>query len=179
MSVQNSVVAVYPTRTEADQAVKELQRGGVDLQKLSIVGKGRHPDEHAVGYYYTGDPTKLWGKLGAVCGGFCGLLFGSAFFMIPGLDPISAAKPVPASIAGTLEAAVVADGVSALGAGLHGMGIPKDSIVKYEIALKTAQFLLIANGTAAEVAKAKGIIEATRPVQYATHSGEIAVAAIA
>jgi hypothetical protein len=40
MSVQNSVVAVYRTHTEADQAVKEHQRSGVDMHKLSIVGKG-------------------------------------------------------------------------------------------------------------------------------------------
>jgi hypothetical protein len=45
MSTQNSVVAVYHTHTEADQAVKELQRGGVDMHKLSIVGKGYHTDE--------------------------------------------------------------------------------------------------------------------------------------
>ena len=36
---ENSVVAVYRTHTEADRAVKELQRGGVDMRKLSIVGK--------------------------------------------------------------------------------------------------------------------------------------------
>jgi hypothetical protein len=55
MSKENSVVAVYHTHTEADQAVKELQRGGVDLHKLSIVGKGYHTDEQVVGYYNTGD----------------------------------------------------------------------------------------------------------------------------
>jgi hypothetical protein len=31
MSKENSVVAVYRTHTEADQAVRELQRGGVDM----------------------------------------------------------------------------------------------------------------------------------------------------
>ena len=41
MPTTNSVVAIYPTHTEADQAVKELQRGGVDLHKLSIaLGRG-------------------------------------------------------------------------------------------------------------------------------------------
>ena len=50
MSTQNSVVAAYHTHTEADQAVKELQRGGVDMHKLSIVGKGYHTDEQAVSY---------------------------------------------------------------------------------------------------------------------------------
>jgi hypothetical protein len=78
---------------------------------------------------------------------------------------------------GALESAVVVGGVSALGAGLYSMGIPKNSIVKYEAALKTDQFLLIAHGTAAEVAKAKDIIETTHPFQYATHSGEAVAAA--
>jgi hypothetical protein len=176
MSVQNSVVAVYRTHTEADQAVKELQRSGVDMHKLSIVGKGYHTDEHAVGYYSTGDRMKYWGKIGAFWGGFWGLLFGSAFFMIPGIGPILAAGPVVAWIVGALEGAVVVGGVSALGAGLFSMGIPKDSIVKYETALKTDQFLLIAHGTAAEVAKAKDIIETTHPAELDLHSGELVAA---
>ena len=177
MSIQNSVVAVYRTHTEADQAVKELQRGGVDLRKLSIVGKGYHTDEHAVGYYNTGDRMMYWGKVGAFWGGFWGLLFGSAFFMIPGLGPILAAGPVVTWIVGALEGAALVGGVSALGAGLYSMGIPKDSIVKYEAALKTDQFLLIVHGTAAEVAKAKDIIETTHPAQFSLHSGEAAAAA--
>ena len=177
MSTNNSVVAVYATHTEADQAVKELQRGGVDMHKLSIVGKGYHTDEHAVGYYNTGDRMKYWGKVGAFWGGFWGLLFGSAFFMIPGLGPILAAGPVVAWIVGAVESAVVVGGVSALGAGLYSMGIPKDSIVKYETALKTDQFLLIVHGTAAEVANAKDIIETTHPAQLSLHSGEAATAA--
>jgi hypothetical protein len=179
MSTQNSVVAMYGTHTDADQAVKELQRGGVDMHKLSIVGKGYHTDEHAVGYYNTGDRMKYWGKAGAFWGGFWGLLFGSAFFMIPGLGPILAAGPVVAWIVGAVESAVVVGGVSALGAGLYSMGIPKDSIVKYEMALKTDQFLLIAHGTAAEVAKAKDIIETTHPAQLSLHSGEAVTVATA
>src|SRR5271154_1883763 len=122
MSIQNSVVAVYSTHAEADQAVKELQRGGVDMHKLSIVGKGYHTDEQAVGYYNAGDRMKYWGKVGAFWGGFWGLLFGSAFFMIPGLGPILAAGPIVASIVGALESAVVVGGMSALGAGLYSMG---------------------------------------------------------
>ena len=176
MSKVNSVVAIYHTHTEADQAVKELQRGGVDMHKLSIVGKGYHTDEQVVGYYNTGDRMKYWGKIGAFWGGFWGLLFGSAFFMIPGLGPILAAGPVVAWIVGALEGAVAVGGLSALGAGLYSMGIPKDSIVKYETALKTDQFVLIAHGTAAEVAKAKDIIETTHPAFYTLHAA-VAVAA--
>src|SRR5579872_1523956 len=95
---KDSVVAVYHTHPEAEQAIKELQRGGIDMKKLSIVGKGYHTDEQVVGYYNTGDRMKYWGKVGAFWGGFWGLLFGSALFMIPGLGPILVAGPLVAWI---------------------------------------------------------------------------------
>jgi hypothetical protein len=82
------VVAVYASHVEAEAAVKELQRAGIDIRTLSIVGKGSHTDEHLVGYYNTGDRMKYWGKTGAFWGGFWGLLLGSAFFAIPGLGPV-------------------------------------------------------------------------------------------
>jgi hypothetical protein len=176
MSTESSVVAVYQTHTEADRAVKDLQRDGVNMRKLSIVGKGYHTDEQVVGYYNTGDRMKYWGKTGAFWGGFWGILFGSALFMIPGLGPILAAGPVVAWIVGALEGAVVVGGLSALGAGLYSIGIPKDSIVKYETALKTDQFLLIAQGTAAEVAKVKDIITSTHPLYCELHTAEPVVA---
>jgi len=176
MSTENSVVAVYHTHADADRAVKELQRGGVDMHNLSIVGKGYHTDEQVVGYYNAGDRTKYWGKVGAFWGGFWGLLFGSALFIIPGLGPILVAGPLVAWIVAGLEGAVEMGALGALGAGLFSIGIPKNSIVKYEAALKTDQFLLIAHGTAAEVAKAKEIIDTTNPANSTLHAPE-AVAA--
>jgi uncharacterized membrane protein len=172
MSKENSVVAIYQTHSGAEEAVKELQRGGVDMHKLSIVGRGYHTDEEVVGYYNTGDRMQYWGKVGAFWGGFWGLLFGSALFVIPGIGPILAAGPVVAWIVAGLEGAVVVGGASALGAGLFSIGIPKDSILEYETALQSDQFLLIAHGTAAEVAKAKDIITTTHPVQYTIHAVE-------
>jgi uncharacterized membrane protein len=176
MSVENSVVAVYHTHTDADRAVKELQRGGIDMHKLSIVGKGYHTDEKVVGYYNIGDRMKYWGEVGAFWGGFWGLLFGSALFMIPGLGPILVAGPLVAWIVAGLEGAVEVGALGALGAGLFSIGIPKDSIVKYQTALTTDQFLLIAHGTAEEVAKARDIIESTNPASSTVHTAE-AVAA--
>src|SRR6201988_1232155 len=132
MFTQNSVVAIYSTHTEADQTVRELQRGGVDMHKLSIVGKGYHTDEHAVGYYNAGDRMKYWGKLGAFWGGFWGLLFGSAFFWAPGIGAVLVGGPLVSWILSALEGAVAVGGLSAIGAGLYSIGIPKDSIVQYE-----------------------------------------------
>src|ERR1035441_4301153 len=164
MSETNAVVAVYQTHEGAAQGIKELQRAGFDMRTLSIIGKDTHTDEHVVGYYNTNDRMKYWGKTGAFWGGFWGLMFGSAFFAIPGIGPVLVAGPVIAWIVGALEGAAVVGGLSAIGAGLYGMGIPKDSVVQYELALKTDQFLLMVHGTAEEVEKARGLIESTRPI---------------
>ena len=178
MSELNAVVAVYGTHTEAEGAVKELQRAGVDMRSLSIVGKDSHTDEHVVGYYNAGDRMKYWGKTGAFWGGFWGLLFGSAFFAIPGIGPVLVAGPVVAWIVGALEGALAVGGLSAIGAGLYSMGIPKDSVIKYELALRTDKFLLLVHGTAAEVERAKDVIESTRAVNVTLHSAEMAGAAV-
>ncbi len=173
----NAVLAVYGTHIDAEQAVKELQRGGVDMRALSIVGKDSHTDEHVVGYYNSGDRMKYWGKTGAFWGGFWGLLFGSAFFAIPGIGPVLVAGPLVAWIVGGLEGAAVVGGLSAIGAGLYGIGIPKDSVLKYEAALKTDKFLLMVHGTPHEVQQAKDILDTTRPVDVTLHLAEVAAAA--
>jgi uncharacterized membrane protein len=172
MPETNSVVAIYETHSQAEEAVKELQRSGFDMKKMSIVGKDYHTDEHVVGYYNAGDRMKYWGKQGAFWGGIWGMLFGAAFFAIPGIGPVLVAGPLVAWIIGALEGAVVVGGLSALGAGLYSIGIPKNSVVKYELALKSDKFLLLAHGTTDEVAKAKDIMQTTHPVEVAVHAAE-------
>ncbi len=172
MSETNSVVAIYETHAQAEEAVKELQRAGVDMKKMSIVGKDYHTDEHVVGYYNAGDRMKYWGKQGAFWGGIWGMLFGAAFFAIPGIGPILVAGPLVVWIIGALEGAVVVGGLSAVGAGLYSIGIPKESVVKYEAALKSDKFLVLAHGTAAEVAKARDVMHTTRAVGVDMHEPE-------
>jgi len=172
MSTNNTAVATYRSADQAEAAVKELQRSGFDMKKLSIVGKDYHTDQHVVGYYNAGDRMKYWGKLGAFWGGLWGLLFGSAFFWVPGIGPLLVAGPLTAAIIGGLEGAVVIGGVSALGAGLYSIGIPKDSILKYETAIKSDKYLLVAHGTPEEVHKAAEILKASEAHEVNTH-GEV------
>jgi len=176
MAKENALVAVYNNHAEAEEAVQVLQRAGFNMKKLSIVGKDYHTEEHVVGYYNTGDRMKYWGKMGAFWGGVWGWLFGAAFFMIPGLGPILVAGPLVGWIVAALEGAVVVGGLSAVGAGIYSIGIPKDSVLQYEEALKSDKFLLLAHGTASEVAKARDILQTTNPMEMATHAkhGELA-----
>ncbi len=171
MAENNAVVGIFNSHTEAEKSIKELQKAGFDMKRLSIVGKDYHTEEHVVGYYNAGDRMKVWGKLGAFWGGFWGLLFGSALFIIPGIGPLIVFGPLVGWIVGALEGAVVVGGLSALAAALFSIGIPKDSSILYETALKSDKFLVIAHGTADEAAKAKSILETAGAAQTDVHSG--------
>ena len=168
-SMKNSVVATYPSHLAAEAAVKDLQQAGFDMKQLSIVGRDYHTDEHVVGYYNAGDRMKYWGKQGAFWGGLWSLLFGSAFFWVPGVGPLLVAGPLVSLIVGALEGAVVVGGLSALGAGLYSLGIPKDSILNYETAIKSGKFLLLAGGSLEDVNHAKDILHRTKPESMEHH----------
>jgi uncharacterized membrane protein len=175
MISNNSVAAIYETHEQAEHAIKELQEAGVEMKSLSIVGRNTHTEEHVVGYYTAGDRMMYWGKVGAFWGGFWGLLFGSGLFFIPGLGPILAAGPIAAWIVAGLEGAVALGGVSAIGAGLVSVGIPKDSVLKYDVALKTDKYVLVVHGTPEEVEKAKDIIAGTEQRHYAVYGQAVHV----
>jgi hypothetical protein len=172
MTENDIVVAVYTHHENAEDAVKELERSGFDMAQLSIVGKDYHTEEHVVGYYSAGDRMKYWGKLGAFWGGIWGLLFGAAFFAIPGVGPVLVAGPLVSWIVGALEGAVFVGGLSAIGAGLYSIGIPKDSVLHYEVALKASNFLLIAHGTPEEIARARNVISRTAPQEINVHASQ-------
>ncbi len=153
------------------RAVKELQQSGFDMKKLSIVGRDYHTEENVVGYYNTGDRMQAWGQIGAFWGGLWGFLFGSAFFMIPGLGPILVAGPLVSWIVGALEGAIVMGGLSAVGAGLYSLGIPKDSILRYEKAIKNDKFVLIVHGSTDDTTRAQAILDRTQPETLEHHLG--------
>jgi hypothetical protein len=166
---QTSVVAIFGQHSAAENAIKELKNGGFDVKKLSIIGRDYHSEDNVVGFYNTGERMKYWGKFGAFWGGLWGLLVGAAVLFIPGVGPVVAAGSIVTWIVAVLEGAVVVGGLSALGAGLYSLGIPKDSIVKYETTLKAGNFVLIAHGTADEVEKARSILETSGADEINVH----------
>jgi len=62
-----------------------------------------------------------------------------------------------------LESAVMVGGLGALGAALYGIGVPKDSVIQYEAAVKGDGFLVMAHGTAEGIARAKATLATENP----------------
>jgi uncharacterized membrane protein len=166
---ESVAVAVCKTHTEAEQVVKELQQSGFDMKKLSIVGKDYYEEDKVVGFYNTKDVVKNWGKAGAFWGGIWGLIFGAGFFLIPGIGPVVMAGPIVSSLVGGLEGAVVIGGLSALGGALFSIGIPKDSVLKYEKELKANKYLVIAHGTQEDIDKVRNIMNINNEIDVTIH----------
>jgi len=166
MSKKTSALYIFNTHLEAEDAIKSLSRSGFDLKKLSLVGKGYHSEEHPLGFYTAGDRILTWGGTGAFWGGLWGLLMAPAVFFLPGLGLVAMAGPVVAALLSTLEGAVIIGGVSALGAALAQIGVPRDQVVKYDTALKADKYVLMVHGNEQEVGRARSLlvdVEALEP----------------
>jgi hypothetical protein len=107
-----------------------------------------------------GDRVKFWGKRGAFWGGLWGWLFGGVSMLVPIFGHLVVIGYLAAMVVSALEGAMVVGGLSALGAALYSSGIPKNSIVAYESALKADGFLVMARGTAEEMPRARAILRA-------------------
>lgn len=170
MEETDTIIAVFPDHNAAEGAVKRLAQAGFDLKSLSVVGKGYHTDEKVVGFYNVGDRVKFWGRQGAFWGGLWGLFFGGLFITIPVVGYVGVLGYLATVMIAAIENAVVVGGLSALGAALFGIGVPKDSVIQYETALKADSFLLMAHGGAAEIDRAKTILSAMSPSQLDVHA---------
>jgi hypothetical protein len=172
MQTETSPFYVFNTHAEAEEAIRSLSRSGIDVKKLSLVGKGYHSEEHPVGFYTAGDRIKSWGGIGAFWGGIWGLLLAPAVFFLPGLGLVAMAGPLVSALVGALEGAVVVGGVSALGAALTDLGAAKDQVIKYESALKADKYILIVHADATELEKARSVLvdAATATSLADTHS---------
>ncbi len=175
MEQSDAVVAVFADHQAAEAAVKRLASAGFDIKNLSVVGKGYHSEEKVVGFYNMGDRIKFWGGRGAFWGGLWGLFFGGLFLTVPVVGHVVVLGYLAAVAIGAVENAVVVGGLSALGAALYSIGVPRDSVVEYEAAVKADGFLVMAHGPAADMARAKDILGATAPSSLGLHAGAQAV----
>ena len=169
MHANNSVVAIFDSHETAEAAVKKLTAGGFDMKNLSIVGKGYHTEEKVVGFYSAGDRVRFWGTRGAFWGGLWGLFFGGMFLTVPLIGGVVVLGYFAATLISALETAVVVGGLSALGAGFYSLGIPTDSIIEYESAIRADSFVVMVHGDTDEVAQAKETLTGASATRVDVH----------
>ena len=170
MNTSDTVIAVFPDHEAAEKAIRSLTDAGFQMKNLSVVGKGYHTEEKVLGFYNAGDRIKLWGSRGAFWGGFWGLFLGGAVLTIPVVGHVIILGSIAATVVAAMEGAVVVGGLSGLAAALYGLGIPEDSVIEYETAVKADGFIVMAHGAADEIGRAKLILEDNNPFRLNVHS---------
>jgi hypothetical protein len=169
MSKNYLFVAIYNGRAEGEAAIREIQDSGVNMMRLSFLGRDYRARDKLIGRYQSSDHTRYWENLSAFGDGVWGLLSSIALFHIPETGTFLAGGPVAGAIIGALEGTPAVRGLSAVGSGLHIIGIPRDSVLKYERAIKGDKYLIIAQGIEEEIAAIKAIIKNTDAVEFDLH----------
>jgi uncharacterized membrane protein len=168
----HTIIGHFPSHTEAERAVLELQREGFDMQKLSIIGKDYQTTEHVRGFLTWQDTARGGaaggGYWGSFIGGLFGILTGAGVVFIPGMAPLIIAGPVAGVLAGWLEGTLIggasAAAIGGLAGALGGLGIPKNEVLKYESRIQAGEFIILVTGSDEDVTRARQMLEKTRNV---------------
>jgi predicted acylesterase/phospholipase RssA len=163
-AVNESVVAVYKTHREAEDAVRKLERAGIPIRKVSIIGRDFQLREDVQGYYRPSDAAKEGAGFGAWVGGLFGMLMGFGLFVFPVAGTLVVLGPLAGLIAGAISGA----GIGALVHALVAMGMSKEQALKYQERLQAGEFLVSVVGTPEEVESARSMLEGTASTDVQT-----------
>lgn len=166
-----AAIATFDSHAAAETAIRELGLAGFDITRMSVIGKGYHTDEHVTGFYNRGDRIRFWGTRGAFWGGLWSLFFGGIFLTVPLVGPVVVTGYLAAIAITVLEGAVVVGGVSAIGAALYGVGIPANSVLRYETVIMTDGYLVMAHDEPERIAIARQVLANAGAAHVDVHIG--------
>ena len=169
---ERSVVGIYDTMAQAEEAVHTLAHAGFPVKHVSIVTQNLASDQTMHGYITPGDDlTPRGAATGAWVGGLLSLLIGSAFLWIPGFGPLLVLGRLAALLLIGVEGALVGVATGSFLGALANWGIAEEHILDYERQVQSGKHLVIAYGTDEEVAQAHAILEGTQAGDLHVHAG--------
>ena len=108
---------------------------------------------------------------GAWVGGIVSVLIGVAFLWVPGFGPLLVVGRLAALLLAGVEGALAGAATGGLLGALANWGIAEEHILDYEKRLREGKHLVIAYGTAEEVARAHTILQSTNAGALRVHAG--------
>jgi hypothetical protein len=151
MEQANTVVCICETHEQAQRAMYNLQVEGIDLGTLSVASKDNYSDLHDLDYYSVGEET----------------------FAIPGLGSLLVSGPLASWIVTAFDNEEGGNGATILGAALATRGIPHDSVLEYEAALRADKHVLVVHGSPNAVAAALKVIGGTTHCSHTIHGEKV------
>jgi hypothetical protein len=157
----SSVIAVFRNYDDAEAAVRALEKGGIPIEKISIIGRDLQLRRDVEGYYRPSDAALEGAGFGAWVGGLFGTLMGFGLFLLQVSGPLIVLGPLGGLIAGAISGA----GIGALVSALMTLGVDKEQALKYQERLQAGEFLVTVAGTAEEVERARQILQSTNQIE--------------
>jgi len=165
MNRHRRAVGVFPTRQAAEQALQELKDSGFAMDRVSVIAKDADRRDDMSGAEMrdqSGNKADDGAKVGAISGGalggLTGLLVGLGTLAIPGIGPILLAGAGATVLATTAAGGAIGAVAGGLAGALIGLGIPEDRAKVYSDRVSRGQYLVMLDGTDAEINKAEAIL---------------------
>lgn len=156
-----SVVGVFNSRHDAEEAVQQLRQQGFTNEEINIVTKKQGKDKGHDTEFVDDDITD--GALtGGTLGGIGGLILGAGALAIPGVGPILAAGPIAAALSGA-----VAGGIAG---GLVDWGIPAEVSRHYEESVAQGGTLAVIRTSSQKVNQAAQILRQNGAQDVQSHT---------
>jgi heat induced stress protein YflT len=169
---EHSVVGIYHTMAQAEEAVHTLDQAGFPVKHVSIVAQSLASNKTIHGYITPGDDlTPRGAAIGAWMGGLLSVLIGAVFLWVPGFGPLLVLGRLGTLLLTGVEGALLGAATGSLLGALANWGIAEEHILDYEQQVKSGKHLVIAYGTAEEVAKAHAILQGTAVGAVRIHAG--------
>lgn len=159
----STLLAVYKDHSSAEDGLKLLQKNGMRMEQLSIVGQDFKTIEKPVGFLTTGSVACDGARVGAWTGGFFGILVGAAFLIVPGIGPLIIVGPLAATLLGGVEGALAGSAIGALAGALVSLGFSKNQAIRYESQIKAGKFLVTLKAEPKQVETAKRLLAESQP----------------
>ncbi len=154
-------IGAFPTRQDAENAIKELKNAGFDLDKISAIAQNHSgeklTDEIEVksSSARAKEGAETGALMGATTGSMLGLIGSLSVLAIPGVGIATQAVVL-------LGNALLGSGIGAAGGtlvgALIGWGIPEEQAKYYQELLSKGSYVILIEGTEAEINGAEAIL---------------------
>ena len=158
-------IGTFVTREDAEYALRELRDAGFNMDRVSVIAKNPEQQDNIGGAEVKSASEQAKGgagvgaTAGAATGGLLGLIGGLGVIALPGVGAV-------AELGVVLANALLGSGIGAAGGGLVGAligwGIPEDRARYYDEMLSQGKYVVLMEGTEAEINGAEAILKNRR-----------------
>ena len=166
-------VGTFMTRQDAELALQELQEAGFDMNRVSVIVSNPQSEDKIGGAEVkpaseqAKDGAGAGATAGAATGGLLGLIGGLSVVALPGVGAV-------AELGIVLANTLLGSGIGAAGGGLVGAligwGIPEDRARYYDEMLSRGRYIVLMEGTSAEISGAEAILQNRRIQDWAIYN---------